>query len=109
MAKQLILNHKGEKYILEFNRKTVRAMENFGFVASDIGEKPMSTLPALFAGAFQMHHRSLDKRVIDDMLYNITNKDEFISRLAEMYNEPLIDLVDEPEESEGNITWEASW
>lgn len=109
MAKQLILTHNGEKYILEFNRKTVRAMETSGFVASEIGEKPMSTLPALFAGAFQMHHRFLDKRVIDEMLYNIKNKDEFISRLAEMYNEPLIALVDEPEESEGNITWEASW
>jgi hypothetical protein len=29
--------------------------------------------------------------------------------LAEMYNEPIMALVDEPEEAEGNLTWTASW
>lgn len=109
MAKQIVLHHDGKDYTLEFNRKSIQQMERSGFIASEIGEKPMSTLPTLFAGAFQMHHRFLDKRVIDEMLYNIKDKEDFISRLAEMYNEPLVALVDEPEEAEGNITWEASW
>lgn len=109
MAKKIVLHHESKEYTLEFNRKSIRQMEESGFIASEIGDKPMSTLPALFAGAFQMHHRFLDKRVIDEMLYRIKNKEDFISRLAEMYNEPLVALVDEPEESEGNITWEASW
>jgi hypothetical protein len=26
-----------------------------------------------------------------------------------MYNEPIMALVDEPEESEGNLDWTASW
>lgn len=109
MAKQIVLKHEGKEYTLEFNRKSIQAMERQGFVASDIGDKPMSTLPALFAGAFQMHHRFLNKSVIDDMLYHIKNKEAFIEKLSEMYSEPLITLIDEPEENEGNIDWEASW
>jgi hypothetical protein len=29
--------------------------------------------------------------------------------LAEMYNEPLEALMEEPEENEGNVEWGASW
>lgn len=109
MAKKIVLKHEGKEYTLEFNRKTIQAMERSGFIASEIGDKMATSLPALFAGAFQMHHRFLDKRVIDEMFDNITKKEEFLSHLVEMYKEPLEALVEEPEESEGNITWEASW
>ena len=34
---------------------------------------------------------------------------ELIGKLAEMYNEPISALVDEPEENEGNLNWTASW
>lgn len=108
-AKQIILTHEGKKYTLEFSRKSIETMERQGFVAADISTKPMTTLPALFAGAFQMHHRFLDKSVIDAMFYKIEDKEAFIGKLSEMYNEPLVTLVDEPEEDEGNIKWEASW
>lgn len=109
MSKQIVLTHDGKEYTLEFNRKSIETMERQGFVASDIGDKPMTTLPALFAGAFQMHHRFLNKSVIDAMLYKIENKEAFIEKLSEMYNEPIVSLIDEPEEDEGNIHWEASW
>ena len=39
----------------------------------------------------------------------MTNKEELIGKLAEMYNEPIMALVEEPEESEGNVDWVASW
>ena len=35
--------------------------------------------------------------------------EELIGKLAEMYNEPIIALVEEPEENEGNVSWTASW
>ena len=35
--------------------------------------------------------------------------DERIDKLAEMYNEPLESLMGEPEDTEGNLTWGASW
>lgn len=42
-------------------------------------------------------------------LNHMTNKEELIGKLAEMYNEPIMALVEEPEESEGNVDWVASW
>jgi len=109
MAKQIIFEYKGKEYTLEFTRKSIEIMERQGFVASDITDKPMTTLPTLFAGAFLAHHRYVKKEVIDEIFSKIKNKQELISKLAEMYNEPILALVEEPEEDEGNIEWEASF
>ena len=68
-----------------------------------------STLPALFEGAFLAHHRFEKKETINAIFNRMTNKEELIGKLAEMYNEPIMALVEEPEESEGNVDWVASW
>ena len=41
--------------------------------------------------------------------FNSNGRKISIFELAEMYNEPIMALVDEPEESEGNLDWAASW
>nr|DAH45245.1 MAG TPA: protein of unknown function DUF5055 [Caudoviricetes sp.] len=109
MSKQLSFNFEGKDYCLEFTRRTVEMMERNGFVASDVRDKPMSTLPALFAGAFLAHHRFIKQDLIDRIYEKMTNKQELIGKLAEMYNEPINALIDEPEENEGNVSWTASW
>ena len=110
MAKQLKFTFKDKEYTLEFTRRTVAEMEKKGFVAGEVDTKPMSTLPALFEGAFLAHHRFVKKDVIDDIFTHMTNKEELIGKLAEMYNDPIMALVEEPEEdSEGNVNWTASW
>ena len=109
MAKQLTFTFDGKEYTLEYTRRTVSEMENKGFVASDIEAKPMTILPMLFEGAFLAHHRFIKKDVIDDIFNHITNKEELIGKLAEMYNEPIMALVSEPEKSERNVVWTASW
>ena len=109
MAKQLIFSFEDKEYTLEFTRRTVAEMEKKGFVASDITDKPMTTLPALFAGAFLAHHRFVKEDVIDNIYSKLTKKEDLIGKLAEMYNEPIMALVEEPEESEGNVSWTASW
>ena len=35
--------------------------------------------------------------------------DARLDKLAEMYNEPIMALVEEPEEDEGNVNWTATW
>ncbi len=105
MAKQLRISYKGKEYTLEFTRKTVSEMERNGFIAGDIDQKPASTIPVFFAGAFLAHHRYERKEVIGEIFEKMTNRKELISALAEMYNEPIMALVDEPEESEGNASW----
>lgn len=109
MNKQLCFTYKDKEYCLEFTRKSVEAMERKGFVASDIETKPITVLPALFAGAFLANHRFEKQETIDEIFSKMTNKSELISKLAEMYNEPIMALVNEPDESEGNVSWTASW
>ena len=109
MAKQLSFTYQGKEYCLEYTRKSVETMERNGFVASDIENKPMTTLPALFAGAFLANHRFVKQEVIDAIFAKMHNKGELIGKLAEMYNEPIMTLIDEPDEAEGNLDWTASW
>lgn len=113
MAKQLTINDPttGVTYTLEYTRKTVELMEKNGFVAADMEKKPMTTLPALFAGAFLAHHRFVKRDVIDNIFARMTHKGELISALSEMYNDPLLTLLDEPEQegNEGNLNWKTGW
>lgn len=109
MAKQLQFTYGDKEYTLEFTRRTVTEMERKGFVAADVENKPMSTLPALFEGAFLAHHRFEKKEVIQEIFSNMTNKEGLIGKLAEMYNEPIMALVEEPEDSAKNVSWTANW
>ena len=109
MSKQLNFEYKGTEYTLEFTRRTVEQMEREGFVADDVKTKPMTTLPTLFAGAFKAHHRYVKPDVINEIYSKMTNKADLIGKLAEMYNEPIMALIDEPDESSENLTWTQSW
>lgn len=109
MNKQLRFTYQNQEFCLEYTRRSVEIMEKKGFVASDIETKPVTILPALFAGAFLANHRYVKQDVIDEIYSKMTNKQELIGKLAEMYNEPIMALVDEPNESEGNVGWTANW
>lgn len=106
MAKQILFEYEGTRYTLEFNRNAIRKMERAGFVAEDIQSKPMTVLPELFAGAFIMHHPYLKRERIDKIYEKMTNRMKLIERLSEMYQEPILAMMDEPEEDEGNVSWE---
>lgn len=105
MAKQLKFEYDGIEYTLEYTRKTVAQMEANGFIAREVDDKPMSTLPALFEGAFLAHHKWIKKEKVDEIYEHIPDKGELIGKLAEMYNEPIMSLVAEPENPEGNVNW----
>lgn len=114
MAKTLTIKDPVSKqtYTLEFTRKTVAQMERNGFIAEDVTRKPMSLLPALFAGAFQAHHRFVKQEVIDSLYDRLGSKTELIGKLVEMYNEPILALMTDPEGqdgAEGNVDWAADW
>lgn len=110
MAKQISFEYDGKQYTLEFTRKSIEMMERQGFNINDITEKPMTTLPALFAGAFIAHHRFVKRDIIDEIYSKLTNKQELLQKLAEMYNEPLEALMEDPDDNEGNaVNWEASF
>lgn len=107
MAKQIIIKDpdKDITYTLEYNRKSIETMERQGFIASEITDKPMTYLPMLFRGAFLAHHRFVKPEVIDALYAKLTRKDKLLEKLTEMYNEPVMTLLEEPEERAGNLDW----
>lgn len=110
MAKQMTFTYDGKEYTLEFTRRTVKQMEDEGFVAQDIDRKPMTLLPALFAGAFKAHHRFVKQDVIDEIYKGMPCKEELVGKLAEMYNDPIAALMEEPDDkSVKNVEWETNW
>ena len=109
MAKTINFTYEGKEYTLEFTRRTIRQMEDEGFVARNIDDRPMTLLPALFAGAFKAHHRFVKQETIDAIYANMPNKDKLIEKLAEMYNEPIMSLMEEPADKAKNVDWVTNW
>ena len=109
MKKITIKDSLGNKYLLEYNRKSVETLERQGFSPQKIADQPMTMLPVLFAGAFLMHNKKTSPKTIEAILEEAPNKSELINTLLNMYNEPISAMLDDPDEdSEGNVTWEAS-
>ena len=111
MAKQLNFEYENKEYTLEFTRESIKQMEREGFVAGDIVNKPMNTLPKLFAGAFKAHHRfDTKQKKIDEIFELFKNKQALVEKLAEMYSEPMETLMDDEAIDEGNaIAWETNF
>lgn len=110
MSTKISFSYDGKDYCLEYTRKTVKQMEDRGFIAARIVEAPMSVLPELFAGAFLANHKYTDRKVIDAIYDKMKDKKALIGTLTTMYNEPIEALMsDSSEEDEGNaISWEAT-
>ena len=108
MAKTMTIEHNDVKYVLEYTRKSVEMMERQGFEIEELQRKPMTSLPALFAGAFLAHHRYVMRDVIDKIYAQLPNKGDMLGKLVEMYSEPIVALMDDPE-AEGNASWTVDW
>lgn len=109
MSKQINFSYEDKDYTLEFTRKSVKEMEQMGFLADNLQQQPMTYLPQLFAGAFRAHHRYIKQDKVEEIFDLFTNKNELIGKLVEMYNEPLKSLVEDPEEGAKNLSWTATF
>ena len=99
-----IFDDKGHSYRLEFNRRISEAMEREGFVF-DMDNKPQTTINTLFRGAFRMHHKGMMPERIQEIWKCQRGKTQLIAYLYSLYMKPLGDLLDEPEDEDGNPTW----
>ena len=52
MNKQIKLTYDGVDYILEFDRMSIKMLENAGFNYSEFLDKPMTNVELAFTGAF---------------------------------------------------------
>ena len=100
----ILKDNNGNEYKLEFNRKTVAAMEDSGF-KMDL-DAPNTMIDRLFYGAFQMHHKRIDREFVRKIWDQQRMKSELLTALVKAYQKPLDDLMAEPEgEEEANPTW----
>lgn len=104
MSTTITFNHEGRDYCLEYTKRTVKIMEDRGFVPSKILEAPVTYLPELFAGAFLANHRYVKREVIDAIYDLLKGKAELVNTLVEMYNEPIKALTEDGDEGNG-IEW----
>ena len=104
MATKINFTYDGVDYTLAYTRKSVKQMEDRGFVAARFAEAPMTILPDLFAGAFIANHKFTKRETIDAIFDKMTDKQMLVDTLSKMYNEPLEALMEEPDEGNG-IRW----
>ena len=109
MAKKITFTNDKVKYTLEFTRAAVKQMEAEGFNISDASTKMVSTIPALFAGAFIANHPDITQEEIDKIYEAMPEKTALIEKLAIMYSDVINTLLSEPEEGSKKIEWRASW
>lgn len=97
----------GKDYTLAFTRRTVTQMADNGFdITKALNENIVGGIPQLFAGAFLKYHRTMSQNEIDNVWDAIPNKEDFLTKLVEMYNEPITALFGEPEDDAKKATWE---
>lgn len=105
MSKKIKLSFEGKEYTLEYTRNTALALEQSGFVLSDVRNKPVSSLVTLFNGAFVANHRRLEGSVVEKIFDSLKDKEKLLAALVGMYDETVSSLMDSTYD-EGNATWE---
>ena len=105
MSKKIKLSYEGKEYTLEYTRNTALALEQSGFVLSDVRNKPISSLVTLFNGAFVANHRRLEGSVVEKIFDSLKDKEKLLAALVGMYDETVSSLMDSTDD-EGNATWE---
>lgn len=109
MNTKITFEKDDKKYILEYDRKSVAAIEKAGFNINEFADKPMTMLPLAFKGLFIKNHKFVSEAFIEECFDNFKNKDKLIetigTMLAETY-ETLQSNTDEKGNDLGNIEWE---
>ena len=98
--------YEGKKYTLEFDRRTVIALENKGFAVNKVDSQPIKNLYLLWEGAFEKHHSNVAVEKRDEILSALGDKESLISTLVQMYSEPAMILVDNDEDETKKVKWE---
>ena len=112
MSKMIVLTHNGKDYTLGFTRETVRLAERRGLEMDLLNKQPMIQIPLLVQSAFIANHKFVSADQIDSIYADITVKDEFLTKLTEMYYEPIKELMGASQDEDGEpkkANWEASF
>jgi hypothetical protein len=104
MNTKINLTYDGQDYTLEFDRMSIKMLENIGFDYDKFMEKPMTNVELAFTGAFVKNHPKVKQEVIEAIYEACPKKDELIGTLSLMINECYESLLSEGDS--GKVTWE---
>lgn len=97
-------DENGKEYTLEYTKAIIIQMEKQGFNFDEIDKKPVLMVTMLVQGAFAKNHSSVKYEKIEKIFNALKDKQGFLSKLKEMYEEHENEMFDE-----GNSEWEANW
>lgn len=106
MNNQIKITHDGVEYTLEFDRTTIKMLENAGFKYDEFLEKPMTNIELAFTAAFIKNHSKMKQVEIEEIYNELPNKQEFVPLLGKMISDFYDSLLAEPEDNSGNTKWE---
>lgn len=104
---QINFEYNGKHYCLEYTPESIKQMEAAGFSINDMGDKPMTRIEQLWAGAFLANHRRVSSAVIKELYGKMKDREALLQKLTEMYSNTLNNLLPE-EDDEGNVEWTAT-
>jgi hypothetical protein len=103
------LDYKGETFKLEYDKTSVKALENLGVNLSNLLQKPISNIDMMFQCAFIKNHPETPITKIDEILSSCQNKTELVTSLITMINEVCDIVTGEPDkEASKNVSWAVS-
>lgn len=106
MNTKINLTYKGVTYTLEYDRMSIKLLEQNGFSVNEFIEKPLSNIEMAFEGAFIKNHRKTKSELITEIYNQCKNKDKLITAIVTMIQETYEAFFEEPEGDEGNAEWE---
>lgn len=106
MNKYINITHDGETYKLEYNRDSIKRLENAGFKYEEFLDKPMNNVELVFTAAFIKNHPKVQQVTIDEIYNGCKDKSKLMATLNLMINDCYESLLGEPEDDSGNTTWE---
>ena len=105
ITKITLRDGEGNSYTLEFNKRTVKAMERNGFKMDT--DYPYTMVDDLFRGAFQMHHKGMMRERIEEIWAAQTKKEDLLTALIQIYNAPMEETMSDAEGEDETPTWTA--
>ncbi len=107
MNTKINLTYNGTKYVLEYNRESVKILENNGFKLNELLEKPLNNVELAFTGAFIKNHPKTSTATIDNIFALCRDKTKLVATLTKMIQECYDSLLDDPiEDDKGNVSWD---
>lgn len=106
MNTKMNLSYEGVNYTLEYDRMSIKMIENEGFDIEKFSSQPMTMVDIVFRGAFYKNHRKINQTLIDEIFKHCKDKEALVKQLMDMINECYTSLIADPDNDEGNATWE---